>query len=195
MFWDFSKSLNVSNQWLIILNNEHLGGYKLLSSSRVWDSTNLCLMCFLYRSPWSDVVSVMTYGLPPSSPDPPRLLKATTHSLHLTWELQPTSHGSTAASSKPILRYQLEMQEGEARQHFKKVFDDDATQYLVEGLRRCCLYRFRLAASNVDGISHWSDIVAFRTAPDLPTAPKGLRVSFPYSLPNNPIENLQIVWY
>ncbi|KAL5107496.1 Fibronectin type III domain-containing protein 3B [Taenia crassiceps] len=127
------------------------------------------------QSPWSDVVSVMTYGLPPSSPDPPRLLKATTHSLHLIWD-QPTSHGSTIASSKPILRYQLEMQEGEARQHFKKVFDDDATQYLAEGLRRCCLYRFRLAASNVDGISHWSDIVAFRTAPDLPTAPKGLRL-------------------
>nr|CDS19493.1 Fibronectin type III domain containing protein [Echinococcus granulosus] len=128
------------------------------------------------QSPWSDVVSVMTYGLPPSSPDPPRLLKATTHSLHLTWELQPTSHGSSSAPSKSILRYQLEMQEGEARQHFKKVYDDDATQYLVEGLRRCCLYRFRLAASNVDGTSHWSDIVAFRTVPDLPTAPKGLRL-------------------
>ncbi|VDK23411.1 unnamed protein product, partial [Taenia asiatica] len=128
------------------------------------------------QSPWSDVVSVMTYGLPPSSPDPPRLLKATTHTLHLTWEPQPNSHGSTSAPSKPILRYQLEMQEGEARHHFKKVFDDDATQYLAEGLRRCCLYRFRLAASNVDGISHWSDIVAFRTAPDLPTAPKGLRL-------------------
>ncbi|VDD76809.1 unnamed protein product [Mesocestoides corti] len=132
------------------------------------------------QSPWSDVVSVMTYGLPPSSPEPPRLLKATARSLHLTWG--PQSGGSENASktssapSKPILRYMLEMQEGEARQHFKKVFDDDATQFIVEGLRRCSLYRFRLAATNVDGMSHWSEIVAFRTTPDVPTAPKGLRL-------------------
>ena len=82
----------------------------------------------------------------------------------------------STSPSKPILRYQLEMQEGEARQQFKVISDGDVTQFVVEGLRRCSLYRFRLAASNADGMSNWSDVVAFRTAPDIPSAPKGLKV-------------------
>ena len=133
----------------------------------------------VYCSLWSEVVSAMTYGLPPSPPDPPRLVKAGTQSLHLTWEPQPNDQkasNDSTSPSKPILRYQLEMQEGEARQQFKVISDGDVTQFVVEGLRRCSLYRFRLAASNADGMSNWSDVVAFRTAPDIPSAPKGLKV-------------------
>lgn len=131
---------------------------------------------FVY-SPWSEVVSVTTHGLPPPPPDPPRLLKSGARSLHLTWEPQTGFDTTSPSPFKPISRYQLEMQEGEARQHFKNVFDGEATAFVVEGLRRCSLYRFRLAASNADGMSHWSDIVAFRTDPDPPSVPKNLRVS------------------
>ncbi len=124
-------------------------------------------------------MTATTYGLPPSAPEPPRLLKATTRSLQLNWDPQEgAAEGNPPRlMSKPIFRYQMEMQEGEARQHFKGVFDGDATQYTVEGLRRYGLYRFRLAASNAHGQSQWSDIVSFRTAPDVPSAPKSLRVS------------------
>uniref|UniRef100_A0A0R3T8J4 Fibronectin type-III domain-containing protein n=1 Tax=Rodentolepis nana TaxID=102285 RepID=A0A0R3T8J4_RODNA len=103
-------------------------------------------------------------------------LKSGTRSLHLTWEPQSKPGASSSFPCKPIIRYQLEMQEGEARQHFKSVYDGDAITFLVEGLRRCSLYRFRLCASNADGVSHWSDIVAFRTDPDPPSTPKGLRL-------------------
>lgn len=134
-------------------------------------------MFFPSHSPWSEVVSVTTHGLPPSPPDPPRLLKSGTRSLLLNLESQSKTGTSNPSPCKPITRYQLEMQEGEARQHFKGIYDGDATTFLVEGLRRCSLYRFRLCASNADGVSHWSDIVAFRTDPDPPSIPKGLRVS------------------
>lgn len=133
-------------------------------------------------SSWSDTVSASTYGLPPSAPEPPRLIQSTTHSLQLSWDpleaspsdVPPRSHGTSA---KPAFRYQLEMQEGEARQHFRRIFDGLSCQYYVDGLRRCSLYRFRISASNADGQSPWSDVVAFRTGSDVPTAPKGLRVS------------------
>nr|CDS26124.2 Fibronectin type III domain containing protein [Hymenolepis microstoma] len=135
-----------------------------------------CTMINCGKQPWSEVVSVTTHGLPPSPPDPPRLQKSGTRSLHLTWEPQSKAGTSSSFPCKPIIRYQLEMQEGEARQHFKSVYDGDAVTFLVEGLRRCSLYRFRLCASNADGVSHWSDIVAFRTDPDPPSTPKGLRL-------------------
>nr|VZI43230.1 unnamed protein product [Spirometra erinaceieuropaei] len=158
------------------------------------------------QSPWSDAVSATTSGLPPPTPEPPHLLEATSQSLRLSWRPRtpppPQSNQNSAQageeqnpeetkvrSPRRGVRHVLEMLDTETKQQqqqqqskqqsqqrFKQVYEGDALECLVEGLRRSSLYRFRLAAGNSDGLSAWSDPVAFRTAPDNPSAPRSLRV-------------------
>ncbi|VDL92910.1 unnamed protein product [Schistocephalus solidus] len=144
-----------------------------------------------------------TSGLPPPTPEPPHLLEATSQSLRLSWRPRtpPPNQGSSQAgeeqdpeaikvrSPRRGVRHILEMLDTQMKQQqqqpkqqtqqrFKQVYEGEALEYLVEGLRRSSLYRFRLAAGNSDGLSAWCDPVAFRTAPDNPSAPRSLRVCF-----------------
>ncbi|KAF5398711.1 hypothetical protein PHET_07561 [Paragonimus heterotremus] len=60
---------------------------------------------------------------------------------------------------------------------FVTVFDGTGMEHCVENLRRNTRYRFRLAASNVDGRSKWTELVTFSTLPDRPSAPCNLRLA------------------
>ncbi|KAA3681129.1 uncharacterized protein DEA37_0011291 [Paragonimus westermani] len=134
------------------------------------------------RSPWSSIVTGSTSGSPPPTPQTPYLVHADVHTLTLAWH-QPefeqhsapvSVHGGVGVAE---LTYTLEMDDEAMGHGFVTVFDGTGTEHCVENLRRNTRYRFRLAASNIDGRSRWTELVTFSTLPDRPSAPCNLRLA------------------
>ncbi|CAL8094173.1 unnamed protein product [Calicophoron daubneyi] len=132
-------------------------------------------------SPWSSVISASTSGSPPPTPRTPFLVAADVHSLTLAWH-QSSDSTKPPGNSTPVsaeVNYTLEMDDEAMGHGFVTVFDGTGTEHCVENLRRNTRYRFRLAASNVDGRSRWSEVVTVSTLPDQPSPPRDLRLSSP----------------
>ncbi|CAH8666305.1 unnamed protein product [Heterobilharzia americana] len=147
------------------------------------------------QSSWSPILSASTSGSPPDMPLPPFLIQADVHSLTLGWrpptnlsdQYQYHNHhhhditcDQTNSSSymnhlNPIT-YTLEMDDQAMGHGFVTVFDGTGTEHCIDNLRRNTRYRFRLAASNVDGRSRWSETITLTTLPDHPSPPRNLRI-------------------
>ncbi|KAK4475331.1 hypothetical protein MN116_002397 [Schistosoma mekongi] len=151
------------------------------------------------QSSWSPILSASTSGSPPEIPLPPFLIQADVHSLTLGWRPPTTmnrdqyhlhhhhhrhhhSHiydqinSSSYVNHLNPITYTLEMDDQTMGHGFVTVFDGTGTEHCVDNLRRNTRYRFRLAATNVDGRSRWSETITLATLPDHPSPPRNLRI-------------------
>ncbi|TNN09252.1 Fibronectin type-III domain-containing protein isoform 2, partial [Schistosoma japonicum] len=151
------------------------------------------------QSSWSPILSASTSGSPPEIPLPPFLIQADVHSLTLGWHPPTTinpeqyhlhhhhhrhhhSHIYDQINSSSYINhlnpitYTLEMDDQTMGHGFVTVFDGTGTEHCVDNLRRNTRYRFRLAATNVDGRSRWSETITLATLPDHPSPPRNLRI-------------------
>nr|CAB3246635.1 fibronectin type-III domain-containing protein 3A-like [Phallusia mammillata] len=111
-------------------------------------------------SGWSTEVCYQTAGTVPTSPEAPRLVKATVKSLSLQW----------LRASGDVTSFTLEMDES-AGYGFRPIYNGLDTKFTVKNLRRSYHYRFRLCCHNNEGKGKWSSVVSFLTCPDKPQAP------------------------
>lgn len=128
-------------------------------------------------SQWSPVCHVRTTSSPPSKPNPPRRLQATTSAIVLAWSPPELDGGS------PISRYIVEMSPSTTCKatddfslgNWKIIYSGSQLKYTVRGLRAGFVYKVRVKAENDTGESSYSNEVEVHTASSVPEAPEGLR--------------------
>ncbi|XP_077987462.1 fibronectin type-III domain-containing protein 3A-like [Glandiceps talaboti] len=151
---------SVSVKWNAPCDN----GSKILSYTLECDMVYLKslsvfnLRCLLEFSPGA---CYSTAGSVPQQPAPPLLVRASVHSLTLQWE----------KAADDIYSFTLEMEDKTNRYGFQPVYCGDELSYTCNSLARKSLYKFRLSATNDQGVSPWSDAVLFSTVADKPGMP------------------------
>jgi len=89
--------------------------------------------CF---SAWSSKITFSTLGIVPSTPEPPRLSKATVRSLVLSW----------AKLGPDVTGYTLEMSSVPPSSGFRPVYEGPDVQYTVKNLHKNSSYKFRVSS-------------------------------------------------
>ncbi|CRL01169.1 CLUMA_CG014459, isoform B [Clunio marinus] len=111
------------------------------------------------RSDYSEIVSYVTDGYPPSQPLPPKVHNVTTSSITLLWHrrredgdfiLQMTNQGA---------------------QGYMNVYYGPEIIYECSRLQRATAYQFRLSSKTEAGQSAWSDEITVSTHPEQPGRP------------------------
>lgn len=111
----------------------------------------------------TDLVNIITPPCEPDQPRPPKLFNQSRNSLQLRWNT-PNDNGS------PILYYILEYDEGN-KDEFVEFYRGKGKSFTLNKLQSATLYRFRLAACNAEGLSPYSEIIAYRTYDNPPPQP------------------------
>jgi len=96
--------------------------------------STLNLYVFFF-SDWSSSITHYTSGVPPPTPEPPKLEKATISSLSLIW-------------SKPVAdvnKFALEMNDESTGYGFRTIYNASELRYTVKNLSRMTNYKFRMS--------------------------------------------------
>lgn len=129
-------------------------------------------------SQWSQLCCVKTATSPPSKPNPPRRLQATSSAIVIAWSPPEYDGGS------PILCYVVEMRpktnvrdEETPEMVWNIVYKGMELRYTIRGLRPGFAYTVRVQAVNEVGESAFSTEVDVHTAASIPDAPGAPKVS------------------
>ncbi|XP_052782735.1 fibronectin type-III domain-containing protein 3A-like isoform X3 [Mya arenaria] len=112
------------------------------------------------KSEYSEAVVYCTSGSAPSQPDPPMLSEPYVTELLISWIKRPNDDEFT-----------LQLDDEVSGHGFIPVYNGPLLSYRITKLRRNKEYKFRLCASNDEGASKWSEVVAYRTLPARPDTP------------------------
>ncbi|XP_015927182.1 fibronectin type-III domain-containing protein 3A [Parasteatoda tepidariorum] len=112
------------------------------------------------KSGYSSISCFSTCGSTPSQPAPPVLKEAFVTKLCLEWEQRPNDDN-----------YTLQMEDMRTLHGFLPVYNGKETSYTCTRLTHNTTYKFRLCASNDEGLSPWSQVVSYSTLPDKPGKP------------------------
>lgn len=113
------------------------------------------------RSLYSNTVTFITSGNPPSQPAAPTLKHATSSSLHLTWSRRTQDE-----------EYILQINDKDSGHGFLPAYTGRDVFYVCQNLRRATSFQFRLRAENEAGLSPYSDEVTYETLPERPGRPQ-----------------------
>ncbi|CAD5116493.1 DgyrCDS5372 [Dimorphilus gyrociliatus] len=111
--------------------------------------------------PFSDTLSCVMSGAAPSVPSPPQCVESRVNWIKLRWDGRGTGE-----------LYTVQMEDSASGHGFLPVYHGADSHCTVPNLRRNTSYKFRLAASNEDGQSRWSDAITASTRASTPGSPK-----------------------
>jgi len=112
---------------------------------------------------YSSTLDVTTLTSAPGVCDPPQLVAAGLYFLHVSWSQPNVTGGLT-------LTYHLQMDDG-ANGAFSEIYTGSLTFFNATGLENTTVYRFQLAAENVNGTGPFSSIASYQTNSPIVTVP------------------------